>query len=319
MGATAKVPAFAARAATHEHDAASTVATSAEVTRAPLRRQQPHTLVVSVGYTVFGLFPEQGDIAALPVPADIDDTIRLAETVAAGLEAGSALIVIHPGPNSDHGASARIDALKAALGDHSVIPIWCALPPLAASVFVSFVSSVTAHVDGPGVLAGLTPMLERSIHAYAWFGSLRGVRRPRPNAVMRARSVLGSRGFVAAWSPQPVVVPAKAGRGLPAPELRDPSMLVAAHDSDPGWMLGELAPRLGAVDVSEVPGGPMARAWWGTSDLVEAVVFPRDPRSLVAAATADAPVHACGWCDTPIITETCPLCAMSAPDPGGDA
>ena len=153
-----------------------------------------------------------------------------------------------------------------------------ALPPLAAAVLCSLASSLAPHVPSAGVLASLLPELEAELHVFTWLGSVSGLSAPAPSFGQHLASLGPNSAFgVSSW-PEPSVHKLSAGEpGVPLPEIARPSrMVVAPRNGDAAWAKDTVNRALGGLPVAEVEATPNGPSWWGTSKVVESVVFPVD-------------------------------------------
>jgi hypothetical protein len=263
---------------------------------------------------VFGLKPErflgfEGRIDAVLEPPAQDDADILVRAIESGIEYGGHVVAILPQWFPPEGAlrlamaSSMVDTDRLAVHE-------TALPPLAAAVLASLASAAVPHVPSAGVLASLLPELEAELHVFTWLGSVSGLSNPQPSfgqhvASLGPRSAFG----VSSW-PEPSVHKLEPGKAtVPLPQIARPSrMVVAPRGGDAEWAMKIVNRELGGLPVAEVaptPGGP---AWWGTSKLVESVVYPVDVPELVAELVDELEPWVCRWCRELVASAPCPLC-----------
>jgi hypothetical protein len=262
----------------------------------------------------FGLKPErfiggEGRIdAVLEVPAAEESDV-LVQALASGIEAGGAVIAVLPQWFPAEGAM-RLGLARSMLDSDRVAVHETALPPLAAAVLCSLASSVAPQVPSAGVLASLLPELEAELHVFTWLGSVSGLSAPAPTFGQHLASLGPNTAFgVSSW-PEPSVHKLPSGEpGVPLPEIARPSrMAVAPRSGDVSWARDTVNRALGGLPVAEVeptPGGP---SWWGTSKVVESVVFPVDTAELAAELLDEVDPWLCRWCRELIARSPCPLC-----------
>ena len=262
----------------------------------------------------FGLKPErfvgsEGRIdAVLEVPA-ADEADVLVQALASGIEAGGAVIVVLPQWFPPEGAL-RLAMARSMLDTDRVAVHETALPPLAAAVLCSLASSLAPHVPSAGVLASLMPELETELHVFTWLGSVSGLSAPAPSFGQHLASLGPNSAFgVSSW-PEPSVHKLSTGEpGVPLPEIGRPSrMVVAPRNGDAAWAKDTVNRALGGLPVAEVEATPNGPSWWGTSKVVESVVFPVDAEDLAEDLLAELEPWVCRWCRELIARSPCPLC-----------
>jgi len=263
---------------------------------------------------VLGVKPErflgtEGRIDAVPEPPAAEDSDVLVKAIASGIEAGGYVIAILPQWFADEGAL-RLGMARSMLDTDRLAVHETALPPLAGAVLASLASAAGPHVPSAGVLASLLGELEAELHVFTWLGSVSGLSTPSPSFGQHLSSIGPNRSFgVSSW-PQPSVHKLAAGQAtVPLPDLMRPSrMAIAARADDGGWAARLVNRELGGLEVVEVdptPGGP---DWWGTTKLVESVVYPVDVQDLVAELVDELEPWVCRWCRELIARSPCPLC-----------
>lgn len=266
----------------------------------------------------FGVRPErvtgrEGRIDAVPEPPAQEHADVLVEALRAGVEAGGHVVAIVPTWFPEPGVM-RLEMARSLLDTDRLAVHRTALPPLAAAVLASLASSCAPHLPSAGVLASLLEPLERSLHSFAWLGSVSGLSAPAPSLGQHLASLTPGSAFAVSSHPEPAVRRVRGEEaGVPLPEIEHPSRLVvsAQEGVDPGWAVRGLAGALGlpVVQVAPTPGGP---AWWGTGKLVEAVACRVDDEALAAEILAGAAPWACRWCGELIARSPCPLCGHRA-------
>jgi hypothetical protein len=185
-----------------------------------------------------------------------------------------------------------------------------ALPPLAGAVLCSLASSLAPHMPSAGVLVSLLPELEAELHVFTWLGSVSGLSAPAPSFGQHLASLGPNSAFgVSSW-PEPSVHKLSSGEpGVPLPEIERPSrMVVAPRNGDTAWARDTVNRALGGLPVAEVEATPNGPSWWGTSKVVESVVFPVDIPELAADLLAEQEQWVCRWCRELIARSPCPLC-----------
>jgi len=262
----------------------------------------------------FGLKPErfvgsEGRIdAVLEVPG-AEEADVLVQALASGIEAGGAVIVVLPQWFPPEGAL-RLAMARSMLDTDRVAVHETALPPLAAAVLCSLASSLAPHVPSAGVLASLLPELETEVHVFTWLGSVSGLSAPAPSFGQHLASLGPHSAFgVSSW-PEPSVHKLPTGEpGVPLPEIGRPSrMVVAPRNGDAAWARDTVNRALGGLPVAEVEATPNGPSWWGTSKVVESVVFPVDAADLAEDLLAELEPWVCRWCRELIARSPCPLC-----------
>jgi hypothetical protein len=262
----------------------------------------------------FGLKPErfvgsEARIDAVLEPPSAEKADVLVQALTSGIEAGGTVIVVLPQWFPPEGAL-RLDMARSMLDTDRVAVHQTALPPLAGAVLCSLASSLAPYLPSAGVLASLLPELEAELHVLTWLGSVSGLSAPAPTFGQHLASLGPNSAFgVSSW-PEPSVHKLSAGEpGVPLPEITRPSrMVVAPRNGDASWAKDTVNRALGGLPVAEVsptPGGP---SWWGTSKVVESVVFPVDAADLAQDLMADLDAWGCRWCRELIARSPCPLC-----------
>ena len=85
-------------------------------------------------------------------------------------------------------------------------------------------------------------------------------------------------------------------------------MVVAPRQGDAAWARETVNRALGGLPVAEVEPTPNGPSWWGTSKVVESVVFPVDVAELAEDLLAELEPWLCRWCRELIARSPCPLC-----------
>jgi hypothetical protein len=262
----------------------------------------------------FGLKPErfvggEGRIDAVLEPPRADDADVLVEALSSGVEAGGHVVAVLPQWFPPEGAL-RLAMARSMLDTDKVAVHDTSLPPLAGAVLCSLASSAAAHVPSAGVLAALLPELEAELHVFTWLGSVSGLSAPAPRLAQHLASLGPNSAFgVSSW-PEPSVHKLSHGEpSVPLPEIARPSrMVIAPRQGDTSWARETINHALGGLPVAEVEPTPNGPSWWGTSKLVESVVFPVDTPELAAELVAELEPWVCRWCRELIASSPCPLC-----------
>ena len=128
------------------------------------------------------------------------------------------------------------------------------------------------------MLASLLPELEGELHVFTWLGSVSGLSAPAPTFGQHLASLGPNSAFGVSSLPEPSVHKLTSGEpGVPLPEIGRPSrMVVAPRNGDTAWARDTVNRALGGLPVAEVEPTPNGPWWWGTSKVVESVVFPVD-------------------------------------------
>ncbi|HYH87850.1 MAG TPA: hypothetical protein VEX67_01380 [Solirubrobacteraceae bacterium] len=262
----------------------------------------------------FGLKPERflGDEsridAVLEVPSAEESDV-LVQALASGIESGGHVIAVLPHWFPPEGAL-RLAMARSMLDTDRVAVHETALPPLAGAVLCSLASALGRHVPSAGVLVSLLPELEEELHVFTWLGSVSGLSAPAPSFGQHLASLGPNSAFgVSSW-PEPSVHKLSSGEpGVPLPEIARPSrMVVAPRSGDASWARETVNHALGGLPVSEVEATPNGPSWWGTSKVVESVVFPADVAELAADLVAELETWLCRWCRELVAHSPCPLC-----------
>src|ERR687895_1766575 len=263
---------------------------------------------------VFGFKPErlldsEGRIDAFLEPPGQEQVGVLVEAVRSGLGDGGSVIAIVPewiGPE----APERVAMVRSMLDTHRLALHVTPLPPLAATALASLASACAPLAPSTGVLASLLPELQAQLHVFTWLGSVAGLSNPAPSFGQHLASLAPGSAFGVSSFPEPAVHRLHGdGPGVPVPQLERPSRLAVAPRADrAGWILDEVNPALGGLEVRRVgptAGGP---GFWGTPKLVEAVAVPLDTRALVGELVARLEPWTCRWCRELVARSPCPLC-----------
>jgi hypothetical protein len=262
----------------------------------------------------FGLKPErflgfEGRIDAVLEPPAQDDADVLVRAIASGIEHGGHVVVILPQWFPPEG-SLRLGMARSMLDTDRLAIHETALPPLAGAVLASLASAAGPHAPSAGVLASLLGELEAELHVFTWLGSVSGLSNPAPSFGQHVSSFGPRSAFgVSSW-PEPSVHKLEAGRAtVPLPQIVRPSrMVVAPRGGDVEWATKTVNRELGGLPVAEVEPTPGGAAWWGTSKLVESVVYPVDIPELVAELVDELEPWVCRWCRELVASAPCPLC-----------
>lgn len=259
----------------------------------------------------FGLRPErlidaEARIDAFLEAPERDQTGLIVDALKSGLEAAGAVIAVMPDwfPRE---ALARLRMARSLLQTERVAIHVTPLPPLAATALASLASAAGRHAPSAGLVASLLPELEAEMHVITWLGSVSGLTTPAPSLGQHLSSFSPGTAFAVSSYPEPAVH--KIGGEVPLPPVVRPSRLaVAAAGGDPGWLLGPVRAALGHPDVRQVPATPGGEKWWGTSKLVEGVLFPTALPELVGQLLGLVEQWSCRWCGELVAAAPCPMC-----------
>jgi hypothetical protein len=278
----------------------------------PPPRQAPIVLV-------FGLRPErlvdaEARIDAFLEPPERDQVGLLVDALASGLEAAGAVVAIVPDWFSEE-SLARLRMARSLLQTERVAVHVTPLPPLAATVLASVASATGRYLPSAGVLASLLPELEAELHVITWLGSVAGLSTPAPSLGQHLASLTPGRAFAVSSYPEPAVH--RLGPDVPLPPVTRPSRLaVADAGGDASWLLGPVHAALGSPEIRQVEATPGGAKWWGTSKLVEGVVYPVDIAELAARLLSSVEQWSCRWCGELVAAAPCPLCGHRGRPPG---
>jgi hypothetical protein len=264
---------------------------------------------------VFGLRPErlldsEQRIDAFLEPPTQDQWPIVIEALRSGLDSSGHVIAIVPQWLDDE-VLMRLDMARSMLDTGRVAVHRSALPPLAATVLASLASGCGPSLPSAGLLASLLEDLEAELHVFAWLGSVAGLSNPAPGIALPAASfVPGSAFGVSSW-PEPSVHRINRGDpSVPLPPIERPSQLVVAPRSggDVEWITHTVNNALGGLPVRSIEPTEHGPKWWGTSKLVEGVVYPVDAAALAAELMRGVEPWACRWCSELIARSPCPFC-----------
>jgi hypothetical protein len=280
---------------------------------APARPAQPAPTLLVFGLQPQRLLDREQRIDAFLEPPTQEQWPIVIEALSSGLESGGRVIVIMPQWLDDQ-AVMRLDMARSMLDTGRVAVHRTGLPPLAATVLASLASACGPSLPSAGLLASLMGDLEAELHVFTWLGSVAGLSNPSPRFGQHVGSLVPGSAFgVSSW-PEPAVHKLRPGQpSVPLPEITRPSRLVVAPRSgDVAWITETVNRALGGLPVVRVEptlGGPQ---WWGTSKLVEGVVYPIDCEDLAAELMSDVEPWACRWCSELIARSPCPFCGHRA-------
>jgi hypothetical protein len=263
---------------------------------------------------VFGLRPErlldtEGRIDAFLEPPAQEQVGVLVEAVRSGLDEGGSVIAIVP-EWIGREAVERVAMVRSMLDTHRLALHVTPLPPLAATALASLASACAPHAPSTGVLASLLPELEAELHVFTWLASVTGLSNPAPSFGQHLSSLSPGSAFGVSSYPEPAVHRLHGdGPGVPVPQIVRPSrMVVAPRQGDAAWAKDIVNRALGGLPVAEVEPTPNGPSWWGTSKVVESVVFPVDAAELAEDLLAELEPWLCRWCRELIARSPCPLC-----------
>ncbi len=261
----------------------------------------------------FGLKPErfvgsEARIDAVLEPPSAEEADVLVQALTSGIEAGGTVIAVLPQWFPPEGAL-RLDMARSMLDTDRVAVHETALPPLAGAVLCSLASPRAARPERRR--ARLAAARARGRAARLHLAGLR-VRPERARAKLRpAPRVAGPqqrvRRLELAGAVGPQAVLRRAGRAAAG----DHAAVADGHRAAQRRRelgQGVVNPALGGLPVAEVEATPGGPAWWGTSKVVESVVFPVDVEELAADLMADVDPWGCRWCRELIARSPCPLC-----------
>jgi hypothetical protein len=268
--------------------------------------------IVALGLRADSLLPGQSPPYSLVEPLERGDSAELIARLDAVLEESGHVIVVDPTWFAPP-ARLRIEMADLILDRPRLAIYDTALPPLAAGVLASIAAAVAAHLPSPGALVAALPALERQLLWFGWLRSVSGLNEPRPRLTQHASSYLPWTRFVVSSHPEPAVqrVPRREA-GLAVPPLGPGHALVyAAWTDDEAWVDDVLARAVG-LDARMLEPSPHAPVWWGTEQIVEAVVHPLDMAGLGARLAAKLQLRPCAWCDELVASSPCPFCGFAA-------
>jgi hypothetical protein len=263
---------------------------------------------------VFGLRPErlldrEQRIDAFLEPPTQEQWPIVIEALESGIQAGGRVVAILPQWLDDE-AMMRFDMARAMLDTERVAVHRTALPPLAATVLASLASACGPCLPSAGLLASLLEDFEAELHVFTWLGSVAGLSNPSPRLGQHIGSLVPGSAFgVSSW-PEPAVHRVHSGQpSVPLPTITRPSRLVVAPRSgDVEWITETINGALGGLPTIRVEPTLAGPKWWGTSKLVEGVVYPIDCEELAAELLAAVEPWACRWCSELIASSPCPFC-----------
>jgi hypothetical protein len=264
--------------------------------------------IVALGLRADSLLPRQSPPYSLVEPLERGDSGELIARLDAVLEESGSVIVVDPTWFAP-AARLRIEMADVILDRPRLAIYDTSLPPLAAGVMASIASAVAPHLPSPGALVAALPALERELLWFGWLGSVSGLNEPRPRLTQHASSYLPWTRFVVSSHPEPAVqrVPRREAP-LAVPPLGPGHALVhAPWTDDEGWVDDVLA-RATGLDARLLEPSPHAPVWWGTEQVVEAVVHPLDMAGLGARLAGELRLRPCGWCDEVVGSSPCPFC-----------
>ena len=251
----------------------------------------------------------EGRIDAVLEPPPAEEADVLVEALSSGIEANGYVVAVLPQWFPQEGAL-RLGMARSMLDTDRVAVHETALPPLAGAVLCSLASALGTHVPSAGVLASLMPEIEAELHVFTWLGSVSGLSAPAPTFGQHLASLGPKSAFgVSSW-PEPSVHKLAPGEtGVPLPEIVRPSrMVIAPREGDTAWARDTINGALGGLPVAEVEATPNGPSWWGTSKVVESVVFPVDVAELAEELVSELEPWLCRWCRELIAVSPCPLC-----------
>jgi hypothetical protein len=276
---------------------------------APARAQHPAPTLLVFGMRPERLLDREQRIDAFLEPPSQEQWPIVIEALESGIEAGGRVVAILPQWLDDE-AMMRFDMARAMLDTERVAVHRTALPPLAATVLASLASACGPCLPSAGLLASLLDDFEAELHVVTWLGSVAGLANPSPRLGQHIGSLVPGSAFgVSSW-PEPAVHRVHAGHpSVPLPTVTRPSRLVVAPRSgDVRWLTETVNRALGGLPVVQVEPTLAGPKWWGTSKLVEGVVYPIDCETLAAELMAEVEPWACRWCSELIARSPCPFC-----------
>jgi len=256
-----------------------------------------------------------GTTAAVPEPRSVVEPPTqeqwpiVIEALKSGLESGGHVIAIVP-QWLDDDVLMRLDMARSMLDTGRVAVHRTALPPLAATVLASLASGCGPSLPSAGLLASLLEDLEAELHVFTWLGSVAGLSNPSPGIGQHVTSLMPGSAFgVSSW-PEPSVHRLTRGEpSVPLPQIERPSRLVVApRTGDVAWITETVNGALGGLPVRTVEPTLHGPKWWGTSKLVEGVVYPVDAAALAAELMRGLEPWACRWCSELVARSPCPFC-----------
>lgn len=272
--------------------------------------------LVALGLRADPLLPGQTTPYSLIEPLERGDSGELIARLDAVLGEFGHVIVVNPTWFAP-AARLRVEMAELILDRPRLAIHDTALPPLAAGVLASLAAAVAPELPSPGALVAALPQLERELLWFAWLRSVSGLDEPQPRLTQHASSYLPWTRFVVSSHPEPGVQRVPRGGARPAVPQLGPGygLVYAPWSDDEGWVDDVLARALG-LDARLLEPSPHAPVWWGTEQVVEAVVHPLDMAALGARLRAGLELRTCGWCDELVASAPCPFCGF-APRPQG--
>ena len=267
--------------------------------------------IVALGLRADPLFSGQAPPYSLIEPLERGDSAELVARLDAVLEESGHAIVLNPTWFAP-AARLRMEMADLILDRPRLAIHDTGLPPLAAGVLASLADAVATRLPSPGALVGALPALERELLWFGWLRSVSGLDKPRPRLLQHASSYLPWTRFVVSSHPEPAVhrLP-RGGAPLPVPPLGPGHALVyAPWTDDEGWVPEVLGRALG-LDARMLEPSPHAPVWWGSEQVVEAVVHPLDMAALGARLAGGLELRTCGWCDELVASVPCPFCGFT--------
>jgi hypothetical protein len=275
---------------------------------APASGTSPAPVVLAFGLKPERLLDHEGRIDCFLEPPGADQLDLLVKALRSGLEAGGALVAIVPEWFDPDGAM-RLEMALSLVDSTRVAVHRSPLPPLAATVLASLASAAGPLAPSAGVLASLLGDLEARLQVVTWLGSVGGLSTPAPSVAQHLASMTPGSSFAVSSYPDLAVHRIHGGGtgDVPLPPVERPSRLAVSDHGGDARFTTAVAGALG-VEARAIPPTPGGPKWWGTSKLVEAVLYPVDVPRLVADVMAGRDAWPCRWCGELVARSPCPMC-----------
>ena len=273
----------------------------------------PPIPVLTVGFPVLRLLPEQGEIAGIGLDTPLEEVTDVVSV------ADGPLLVLYPTWAGEI-PFRRLRTAAAALETGRVVARGTSLPPLAGGVLAALASAVSSGLAGIGPLVAALPALEDELVVAARMASVARLESPEPSLWQHVQSWSPGADFLVTVRPAPRVQRVRRGSliRLDIPRhCRSWGLAVAEARAWPGWVddLVDSFPEPPAL--ARVEPTLLGPRWAGTDQLAEAVACPLELGEVTRRATATMPEPAaCSWCGEAVIAATaCPCCGMRQVSP----
>jgi hypothetical protein len=270
--------------------------------------------VLTLGYDSLALYPDAAPTMSFPVDLRREHLDPLMVEVAIGIEQRGYCLALYPSWVAEP-ARQRLETVRRLLGTSRLVHRPVSLPPLAGAVLASLLTAIVPFVDRPGEVLASLPALERSFMTLAWMRSVARLGSPAPSVLQHAASWLPWTQFTVTTNPPAAVRRLRRKRAPNLPRLEGQGVQVAIAGKDPRG----LARMTDLVDFTfegagrvPIPPSSLARVWWGTDRVIEAVPFPTEVSDAVAVVAAGWKLAPCRWCGEDVPSDPCPFCHMTA-------